>query len=360
MSSEWCTIESDPGVFTALIERFGVENVELSELWSLDEDSLRALGKVYGLIFLFKWQPGDGGNDASSSSSSSTTNVPLTNYDERLFFARQMTHNACATQAILSVLFNAATDTGGDDDDLVLGPTLTNFRAFTSSFTPELLGEAIGASEEIRTAHNSFARPDSFLADQKKKKASEDDDVFHFVAYVPHGADKNVYELDGLKEGPVCVGSYKETSHQEDGDDDDMAWLSVARTAIQERIERYSASEIKFNLMAIVRDQRVELVKKLNALTTATGSGEEDDDDDDDNEEVVQIKIKMACEEQKRQQWKTENDRRRHNYLPFCVEYLKCLAASGKLPELTKKANERTMAKRRKVMMDKTAGSTQK
>lgn len=92
--------------------------------------------------------------------------------------------------------------------------------------------------------HNSFARQDPFTIEEEDDKGGkEDDDVFHFISYVPY---KGVlYELDGCQPGPISFG--------ECNDDN---WLSKARVEIQKRIEKYSQSEIRFNLLAIIDDKK--------------------------------------------------------------------------------------------------------
>ena len=359
-SGDWCTIESDPGVFTSLIESFGVKNVELTELWSLDDDSLKTLtspiegvdnASVWGLVFLFKWQR----QTSSAAASLEGRGTPLTGdaVPEGLFFAQQTVQNACATQAILSVLFNArdaivaqegAESKDVEDDNgrrLVLGQTLSNFKEFTCHFPPDLRGEAIGSSDEIRTAHNSFGRSeDAFLSDPTKAKrmATDDDDVFHFIAYVPH-ENGCVYELDGLQQGPIQVGEF----NKDDADKDQ--WIKVARDAIQARLSNYSPTEIKFNLMAIVQDRRTYLNERLNALA-AIGVEENDP-------AMVQIQSELHAEEEKRAQWALENARRHHNYLPFCVELLRSLAGSGKMDGLMDKAKTSAAEKRKRQSQQK-------
>lgn len=75
-------------------------------------------------------------------------------YDEDLFFAKQIVNNACATQAILSILLNAKVE--------VTGP-LKNYYEFAKSLSSEDRGLVLSNSDEIRTIHNSFSRPEPFI-----------------------------------------------------------------------------------------------------------------------------------------------------------------------------------------------------
>jgi ubiquitin carboxyl-terminal hydrolase L5 len=70
------------------------------------------------------------------------------------------------------------------------------------------------------------------------KKGEENDDGFHFIAYVP--VNGVLWELDGLRRQPVKLGpivlTFKETNGK--GSCEDGKWLGLATPRIQERIER--------------------------------------------------------------------------------------------------------------------------
>ena len=104
------------------------------------------LRPIFGLIFLFKWVHDPAGDKAEQ---------PLTDYDPELFFANQVINDACATYALLSILMNRS-------KDIQIGDELKNVKDFSMALSGKDRGWAIGNSELIRQAHNSFTRQDPF------------------------------------------------------------------------------------------------------------------------------------------------------------------------------------------------------
>ncbi|KND88524.1 Ubiquitin carboxyl-terminal hydrolase 2 [Tolypocladium ophioglossoides CBS 100239] len=272
MSGGWNTIESDAGVFTSLVENLGVSHVQFEELLTLDPSELVTLQPLYGVIFLFKYPTDrpyatpDGPLDGSFDDGAA----------ERIFFAAQTIQNACATQALLSVLLNKT-------DDVEIGAQMEDFREFTMALPPEFRGEALSNSDLIREVHNSFARSNPFV--DETQKTGEAEDAFHFIAYTP--INGTLYELDGLQPAPISHGSCTAAS-----------FPTQVADVLQRRIGRYETTEIRFNLLAMCRDLRIR----------AREFGDSE---------------LLAREERKRRDWLFENALRRHNFVGFAGEVLK-------------------------------------
>lgn len=388
MSTDWCLIESDPGVFSELVEKVGVQGVLFDEVWDLDLLKTEPNKDIYGLIFLFKC------NDAPENMNAELNDrIPLSPPDG-LFFAKQVIQNACATQAILSVLLN-------NDQKLNIGKELKEFKSFTQAFDPAMRGLAISNQETLRKVHNSFARESSFdFVDDDKSKNKEDS--FHFVAFVNHKG--KVYELDGLREGAMLVGAV------ESGKD----WLDVVRPELQGRMERFQAgkSEIRFNLLSISQDPaagpekeilklnflqqnitlkiissdfpEVEVVDEDSVNSDITSESDPEkkkhhidfisldlDDVLDDSQQpdgvksfeelsdkltdlkteyrsasksIRDLKESIKSSLEKKAVWKKENERRRHDYTPFVLCCLKHLAMNGALTPAYNAAKEKAIA----------------
>jgi len=90
----WCTIESDPGVFNEMLWNLGIQGAAVEEIYSL-EQAEQQQSYSYGLIFLFKWRDEPDLRPVVSEDDS-----------EGLIFARQIVTDACATQAVLSLVLN--------------------------------------------------------------------------------------------------------------------------------------------------------------------------------------------------------------------------------------------------------------
>lgn len=163
--------------------------------------------------------------------------------------------------------------------DLTLGPTLSDLKEFCISFDAQNKGLTLTNASQIRTVHNSFARQTLFELDNKK--AQKDEDVFHFIGYVP--INGRLYELDGLKEGPIDLGVIPP------GQD----WVNVVRPIIQKRIDKYSEGEIHFNLMALVSDRQLIYQRQIDQILKSSS----DNDMDTDTKQVEVARLRSLIED---------------------------------------------------------------
>ncbi|KAK6414486.1 hypothetical protein LTR81_011675, partial [Elasticomyces elasticus] len=253
MSGGWNTIESDAGVFTFLIESLGCTNIQFEELISLDPESLQELNPI-GVIFLFKYptnsphptdKPLDGEFDYAALEPAQQSSTEEDG-EQPVWFAAQTIQNACGTQALLSVLLNKDSANSEDEGAKVdIGPSLRDFKDFTAAFPSDIRGEALSNSDLIRSVHNSFARSSPFASDETRL-ATGDDDVYHFIAYT--SINSTLYELDGLQPAPI--------RHGDPGACPAEIFADAVVPVLQRRIERYPATEIRFNLLAMCQDLR--------------------------------------------------------------------------------------------------------
>ncbi|KAL1995365.1 hypothetical protein VTN49DRAFT_1552 [Thermomyces lanuginosus] len=243
----FCEIESEPALFNVMLREFGVKNVKVQEVVSLDDSMLQLLPKpVYGLIFLFRWREDDPGKQEAIC-------------PDGLWFANQTAPNACASVALLNIVNNV--------DDIDLGDQLRNFKEFTMPFTPALRGDAVANFEFVKRIHNSFARNMDILNTDlqlkneataprkyrsKKQQEESADAAFHFIAFVP--ALGQIWKFDGLERQPQNLGPYS-------GSD----WLELVKPEIIARMMAYEEDQIEFSVLGLVKDPLINHVNDLAA-----------------------------------------------------------------------------------------------
>ena len=247
---EWRELESDPGLFTLLIEDYGVQGVRVEEIYDV---SKKIEGRVYGFVFLFRWgEDRRARNMRKKFLTAEDSYVMDSEVVNQMFFAHQIVNNSCATHALLSVLLNCT--------DIGLGHTLGKLKDFSAGLDPESKGLAIANMPELARAHNKYSKPShTVIPPPGGRRASVISsahallpETYHFVSYVPIGT--RLFELDGLKEFPIDHGPWGE---QEE-------WTDLFRRIITQRLA--NAQDILFNLMAVVKDPIPEISEKLRIL----------------------------------------------------------------------------------------------
>lgn len=142
--------------------------------------------------------------------------------------------------------------------------------------------------------------------------------------------------LDGLKAGPILLG-------EASGDD----WFTVAKPAIEERMNRYAQSETSFALMNLCPMKSTQLQTEITELQSAIeelSAANEPSMNETINEmrtqlQLLQAQLEDELAELARQH--QENIRRRHNYFPFIMTLLKHLSKKGLLSPLVEQAKTR-------------------
>lgn len=106
-------------------------------------------------------------------------------------------------------------------------------------------------------------QPRKDLQPAQESEAEDDEEGFHFCAYMPIG--DRVWKLDGMDKFPQDIGPIIQGE----------SWLSIAQPVLQGRMAQYTAGSIEFNIMAVVHDPMVASVEALAANIKAIKAVEE-------------------------------------------------------------------------------------
>ena len=121
---------------------------------------------------------------------------------------------------------------------------------------------------------------------------------------------------------------------------------------IKEHIDLFSQNEIRFSVMAILKNRKEmytvelkDLQRKRESLLQQMGDPSAirhvpsvEQSLAEVAAQIESVTEKIIMEEEKSKKWKTENLRRKHNYVPFLFNFLKILEEKQQLKPLIEKA----------------------
>ncbi|KAE9398632.1 peptidase C12, ubiquitin carboxyl-terminal hydrolase 1 [Gymnopus androsaceus JB14] len=239
-------LESNPDVFTDLIHTLGVsDSLSFQDVFSLDEPDLLSMipRPVLGLVLIFPAM--EGYDKALEEDKKARPDYKGAGQEEPVIWFKQTIGNACGLYALLHCICN-----GPARKYLKPNSTISNLLQICLPLEPQARALALEASEEVEYAHSHAGKSGDTVA-----PPAEDIVEHHYVAFVTgvsnqSGGDMSVYEMDGMKQGPLNTGvSLKE------GED---LLGEAGQKLIKAFIEREEGQSIGFGLMALVKTDSEE------------------------------------------------------------------------------------------------------
>nr|AEV41094.1 putative ubiquitin carboxyl-terminal hydrolase family1 [Oryza officinalis] len=222
----WPPLESSPDVFNQFMWSLGVpEDVaEFHDVYSLDADALEMVPQpVLAVVFCFP--------DPTQDARNPSQHVLVTGEKETLFFIKQIESlgNACGTIALLHAVGNAYSEIS-----LLENSCLDMFFRSTSGMTSYERALFLEKDDDMARAH--------LLAASAGDTKLSDDVEEHYICFVE--CDGTLYELDGMKPGPINHG------------------LSSPKSLLQDAVDIIKASmhnipnSANFNVMVLSRKEK--------------------------------------------------------------------------------------------------------
>ena len=224
-------LESNPDVFNQLGQQLGLptQAVQFCEVFGLDPDLLAFVpAPSYAVLVCFpltaEYRKAAGEAEIAAAASGP-------------YFMHQSVPNACGTVALVHAFANLPHATRGSGCGW-----LEEFVAKTQCQDAMERAAALEDDEGLAAAHNTMAQQGDTRVEAFQAPSSADNAfqaVLHFVCYVHH--EGTLYELDGLKKGPVARGLTTQENLLKDSAECVKALLAG------------DADEIRVNLMALAK-----------------------------------------------------------------------------------------------------------
>ena len=222
-TDSWHALESDPDLWSAYMEKLGVDvnSLDFIEIYSLDED-YPPDEAIYSFVFLYP-----------DSGSSPTANTSPSLIDDKLWTIKQIEEldSCCCLIALLHSI-------GNNLDKVTLKPNspLAEFFEKTKTMTADERAIVLLNDINIHQAHEE-------TAEQGQTEMVDGDRVgYHYIAYIASNSNK-LYELNGSTRGPQAKFI---------GDLDKESFYSRVTREIKQKVNELDG-DIRFNLIGLAK-----------------------------------------------------------------------------------------------------------